>query len=141
MKKLAISLVSLVWMLGGVAPALAVSDSDTLTTDQQTCMQNAVTKREDALIAGFDVWAASIKTARTTLKTDLVAAWGKSTIGEVKTARKNAWAKWKDSRKSATKTLSDVKKATWDAFKTDNKACKPPSAGKADNPGDDIKGN
>ncbi|MBI2451222.1 MAG: hypothetical protein HYV52_02720 [Parcubacteria group bacterium] len=141
MKKIIASLTALIWMFTGVIPALAVSDTDTLTTDQQTCMQTAVTKREDALMTSYDVWTAAVKTARTTLKTDLVAAWGKSTVGEVKTARKDAWKKWRDSRKSATQILSVSRKSAWNTFKTDNGACKPPATGKADSAGDDVKAN
>ena len=54
---------------------VATSTIPTATSTQITCIQNALEKRENALITGVDVYNTSVKTALTNRLAGLKSAW------------------------------------------------------------------
>ena len=87
------------------------------------CVQKAIGIREDALMATFDTFASSTKTALTARKDALVTAWGKTDAKERRTARKAAYDAHKVTMKSVHETLKTSKKAAWSTFNTSVKSC------------------
>ena len=92
------------------------------------CMQAAVDKRDTAIIAAFDKYAASVKSALETRRSALKDAWGKPTPKERRAAIKAAWAAYRKSVRGARQQLNKDKRAVWKQFRLDAKACRPASA-------------
>lgn len=91
----------------------------------QTCMQNAVDAREDAVASAFGTFNTSIGTALSARKTALHAAWSLESGTERNAALKKAWATWKTAHKDATSKLKAARKAAWGTFKSTAKtSCK-----------------
>ena len=88
------------------------------------CMQTAVEKRENALIAAVDTNVAAWKASLATRRDELVAAWKLTDTKARREAVKNAWKKFRDARKTQRETLRKARKQAWDTFKTDARACK-----------------
>lgn len=89
-----------------------------------TCMQNAVDKRDSALIAAVDKYAAAAKTALETRKSALKESWAKPTAKERASAIRAAWAAYRKAIAAAKKTFRKEKKNVWAQFYKDRKACK-----------------
>lgn len=87
------------------------------------CMQNAVEKRDTAIITAFSAFSNSIQLALSTRMIELKAAWGIQDASARKQAIKSAWEKYKKSAKSARETMQAARKNAWDQFKSDRKAC------------------
>lgn len=87
------------------------------------CMQNAVVTREDAIIAAFDTYHANVKTALTTRRDALKAAWAISDRDDRKEAIRKAWSDFKGTWKKERKALNEAKKATWKKFNETSKTC------------------
>lgn len=87
------------------------------------CVQKAIGIREDSLIATFDTFSATAKTALTARKDALVTAWGKTDAKERRTARKAAYDAHKATMKTAHETLKTSKKAAWNTFNTSIQSC------------------
>jgi hypothetical protein len=131
MKKLSTSLVTSAFAVSLLLPLGAAAmeggmmrgrGEKNVTNVDGTCMQNAVEKRDAAMIAAFDAFHTSAAAALTTRKTALKDAWGK-TGDERKAALKDAWKTFQDSWKMAAKTLREAKKTAWKTFRTEAKAC------------------
>jgi hypothetical protein len=88
-----------------------------------TCVNTALDKREDALIAGHDALNVSVKTALQTRLTNLKAAWAKTTPAERQIARKVAYDTFNVSVKTAHQTMKTVRINTWNTFNVDMAAC------------------
>lgn len=97
-----------------------------------SCMQAATDKRDNAIIAGLDVYYPAAKTALQTRQAALKAAWTQTDTKTRRAATKTAWDTYKNSVKSARATMKAAHKAAWTAFETDRKACNP-KATKDDN--------
>ncbi len=88
-----------------------------------TCIQNAVEKRDSAIITAHGAFNTSITSALTVRKDALKSAWAKPTRQERSSARKAAYDTFRTSQKSAHETLRSVRKTSWSTFDTDMKAC------------------
>lgn len=100
------------------------------------CMQNAVEKRDSAIISAVDAYAGTVKTALQTRKDALKAAWAITDKAQRNAALKAAWAAFNGTWKNARQALSEQRKAAWSAFKADAKACKQPEADAGGEKGD-----
>jgi len=89
-----------------------------------TCMQNAVEKRDSAIITAWDKYSASVKSALETRKSALKSAWTITEKTERISAIKTAWNNYKSAIKTTRQTWMKERKATWQAWKTDAKTCK-----------------
>lgn len=93
------------------------------------CMQTAVEKRDNAVIVAVktfnDSWVKALETRRDELK----AAWAMTDPAARKTAVRNAWKKYRESRKMSRETFKSARKNAWSTFKADAKACKAVTTG------------
>lgn len=87
------------------------------------CMQNAVEKRDSAIITGVDAFATFVKTALQARKEAQKAAWVITDKKQRQAALKDAWAKFKGTWVKAFKQLRADRKAAWKQFYIDRKAC------------------
>jgi len=106
--------------LMGTVPAMAQT---TPTPADLACVQTAVGKREGSIIAAFDVFSASGRTALTTRQSSLNAAWGIQVRKDRRAAIKAAWQAFRTAGKDAKKVANDSRKSAWAQFKTDARAC------------------
>jgi hypothetical protein len=88
-----------------------------------TCVNTALDKRENALIAGHDALNVSVKTALQTRLTNLKAAWAKTTPAERQIARKVAYDTFNVSVKAAHQTIKTFRINTWNTFNVEMAAC------------------
>lgn len=89
-----------------------------------SCMQAAVDKRDSAIIVAWDAYSVSMKTALSTRKDALKAAWAKSAIAERRTALKAAWEAYRKATQTSRNALNKAKREAWNQFSKDRKACK-----------------
>lgn len=94
-----------------------------LDATQLACVAKAVDARETAVGTAFDALNASLKSALSTRKTSLAAAWVLTDGDARSTAIKAAWKAFKDSSRAAHKTAKVAKKDAWKGFKDAVKAC------------------
>ena len=112
----------------GAVPAFAMS---TRTPAFMACMQNAVTKRDDAIIAAVTVHQTKLLDALKVREQSLVAAWGMADEQASNAARKTAWRTFHAGADSAKAALKDSKDAAWKQFSFDRQNCGAPLADKA----------
>ena len=125
MKKLIIGILAL-------APVLAFAQTSGTTTipvvtnassTQVDCIKASLDKRENALIAGHDVFAASIKSALQKRLENLKAAWSE-TDRKVRIAKRlEVWKTYRTDAQVAHTALRSVRNSAWKAFDSDMKAC------------------
>jgi hypothetical protein len=113
-----------------IAPLVLAQENLTNTpsvTNQKkfdpTCIQNAVEKRETAVIAAYEKRVAAIKTALEQRKTALKEAWTKPTLRERVQALNRAWKNFRDARWLAQKTYNAEIRSAWQTFNTEKRAC------------------
>lgn len=87
------------------------------------CAQTAVEARDTAIIAAFDTYSTSMKTALEARKVAVKDAWSKTTPSERVAARKTANQTYNTASKNASKALNTSRKSIWAKHKTDMKAC------------------
>jgi hypothetical protein len=87
------------------------------------CLQNAVTAREDGIIAANNVRSAAINTALQNRKTALVTAYGLTDRLARNKARTVAWNDFNKARKIARNSYNTTTRALWKTFHTAAKAC------------------
>ncbi len=97
-----------------------------------SCMQTATEKRDNAIIAGLDVYYPAAKTALQTRQAALKSAWAQTDTKTRRAATKAAWDAYKNSVKSAREAMKTAHKTAWTAFEADRKVCNP-KATKDDN--------
>ena len=119
MKKIIISSILMLFCLSFYLPVLAAAPAADLT-----CMQNAVDKRDSAIITAWDKYSAAAKSALEVRKAALKSAWAITDKTQRVTAIRKAWNDYKAAIKSARKAFASEKKAVWKTWKTDAKACK-----------------
>jgi len=107
--KLAVSLIA-ISMIFGLIPAAMISAEDSTSTPTSTsvdlpCMQTAVEKRDNAVIAAWDALFASIKTALQTRRDALETAWGITNRKERTKAVKDTWTAFRKANKEAQKNF------------------------------------
>lgn len=101
-----------------------VLDATTLS-----CVQTAIDSRDNAIIAGLDVYYPTAKTALQTRQAGLKAAWAQTDQKTRKEAVKTVWEMYKDSVKSARTVMKGAQKTAWTKFEADRKTCNPKAAG------------
>lgn len=106
-----------------VVPAIA-QQQDAATAQRLACMRTAVEKREDAIGAAWDKLSNAVKAAFGTRKSELLIAWGMTNRQARNVAIRQAWDKFRKSRKDARREHDVVVKAAWTQFVTERKACK-----------------
>lgn len=109
-------------------PTPTVSSRPTPKTVDLVCMQTAVEKRDNAIIAAADAYYATVKIALTTRRDALKAAFGITDKTQRRTTIRNAWNTYKSAHRKAKSTLTSTKNAAWRQFNTDRKACGPGAA-------------
>lgn len=87
------------------------------------CIQNALEKRDAAIITAHGTYNASIVAALTARKDGLKSAWAKVTRDERREARKTVWDTFRTSHKSAHEGLRTIRKVSWSTFDADMNAC------------------
>ncbi len=97
----------------------------TLSVEAKACMQNAVDKRDSAIILAVDTFSSSIKSALSTRKDAFKAAWGQSNKVDIRLGLRTAWDAYSKSAKEARRALNAARKAAWTQYRTDARACKP----------------
>jgi len=93
------------------------------TTTQVTCIQNALEKRENALITGHDAFNTAIKTALQNRLANLKDAWGQTDKKVKQTKKTAAWKTFKTETQSAHTTMKTTRQTAWRAFDADMRAC------------------
>ena len=88
-----------------------------------SCIQNAVEKRDSAIISAHNTFSSSITNALTVRKDALKLAWAKPTRQERTPARKAAYDAFRTTQKSAHEALRSARKSSWSTFDTDMKVC------------------
>ena len=111
-----------------LAAVVAYAQTNTGTTKKSSfdavCVQGALDKRDTSIIASWDAYATSAKTAITTRTTALKSAWGITDATQRKTAIKKTWSDYKTAISTARKTFNQSRKTDWQKFRTDRKTCK-----------------
>lgn len=130
MKKFLGVFIVLTFFFSTMAPAVMAQNSavSPLPNKQKlqldpVCMQNAVEKRDNAIIAAFDVKNTAIKTALETRKNALKTAWGITDRKSRQDAIRKTWADFRVAKAQAVKTYNGARKVAWQQFRTERKAC------------------
>lgn len=87
------------------------------------CMQTAVAKRDDAVMAAWDAYGAAVKAALVKRKTALVDAWKLEDRKVRRETLKSAWKTWRAERDAARKAWAAARKSAWKQYHADRKAC------------------
>ncbi len=104
--------------------AQATSTSTTTVTNTQiTCMQNALEKRENALISAHDTYAAAVKTALTNRLSGLKSSWEMTEKKDRITKRETTYKSFRTEIQAANTALRNIKNTSWKTFQTEAKAC------------------
>lgn len=101
----------------------ATSTQAVPTQAKITCVQNAIEKRENILIAGHGTFNTSIVQALTARKDSLKSAYALTDRDAAKTAKKATWNTFGTQTKVAHDTMRSTRKASWNTFNTDMRAC------------------
>ncbi|MDO8466815.1 MAG: hypothetical protein Q7S83_01605 [bacterium] len=109
------------------AAALAKGNNEPVKlkkVEDLACMQSAVVKRDDAIIAAAKVHSDSLIKALETRRDALKAAWGVTNPEERQKALKSAWDIFRSSKKRIVESWREVRKSAWRQFQVDRKACR-----------------
>jgi len=97
--------------------------STTGTSTQVICIQTALEKRENALIAGHDVFNTAVKTALTNRLTSLKEAWAQTDKTARQTKRLASYKAFRTETQTAHNGMRTIRVGAWKTFETDMKAC------------------
>jgi len=127
-KYLLFALVAAVIFCGGASLVFAVGTTTPAANQavvfNPTCIQNAVEKRDTAIIAAWDKFSLAAKTALETRKTALKEAWAKGSAKERRVAVKAAWTAYSKAIRDARNIFKKEKKDAWTQFHKDRVFCK-----------------
>ena len=126
------------FLIGGYAKAgdgpesiRSENETRTMTSPKPTpnlaCMQDAVGKRETAIMTSVDAFHSSVSAALTARKTSLIAVWTITDRTVRNTAIKTAVATYRTSLASARTAFRTARKSAWAIFTVDRRACGLPS--------------
>lgn len=93
------------------------------TTTQVICIQNALEKRENALITGHDAFNSAVKTALQNRLTGLKAAYAMTDKKARQEKRNSTHKAFKTESQTAHTAMKTVRQGAWKAFDTDMRAC------------------
>lgn len=114
-------------LLATALPALADTSTTTATTTPGTynvaCVQTAITVREDANASALATYNASVASALSIRKTELVAAWAQTGFTARFEALKAAMVKYHTAIKTAGVTYKNSRTTTQTTFQSSMKAC------------------
>ncbi len=96
------------------------------------CMQQAIEKRDTAIISGLDAYYAVTEASLQTRKETMKTAWAITDVKERRTALKDAWKTYRETIKIARNSFKTAKKSAWQQFYADRKTCG--TAGTSDDP-------
>lgn len=131
-KKIILSIIVFGLALLLTLPVLAENTTQPVNTPKAkkqldlVCLQGAIEKRENAIIAAFTKKAEAIKVALETRKNALKEAWGKTIQKERIAARLKTWNDYRLAIKKARNTYYTEIKAAWTQFRNDRRACGQP---------------
>lgn len=115
---------------GSLVMAQAPTDTEVPTTPirarlqlDPVCMQNALDKRDNAIIAGLDAYHAFVKSGLENRRNELKTAWNITDVKQRREAIKTAWSAFQGAWRNAAKELKNVKKSAWQQFYKERKAC------------------
>lgn len=89
------------------------------------CVKTALTKREDALIAGHSTYVTAISSAYSARKTALLAAWDSADAKTRRASVRSADKAFKTTVQTSKKAWSESRRGAWKTFEADRKACAP----------------
>ena len=89
------------------------------------CMQTAVEKRDNAVIALVNTYNSSLVAALQTRRDALKAAWGIMDRDARNAALKTEWTNFRNSHRQAITTKRAARQAAWKQFRTDARICNP----------------
>jgi len=87
------------------------------------CLQGALDKRDNALIAGLDAYHNTIKSALENRRETLKSAWAITKVLDRVKAVKSAWTAFNTTKSKATKAFASIKKSAWAQYNTARKTC------------------
>lgn len=87
------------------------------------CMQNAVEKRDSAVIAGLDKYVLGLKAELEKRKTALKTAWAITDHKARREALREVWKSFKEAKKTIMVATKKDHKMAWKQFETDSKVC------------------
>lgn len=93
------------------------------TTTQVMCIQNALEKRENALITGHDAFNTAIKTALQNRLANLKDAWAQTDKKIKQTKKTAAWKTFRNETQAAHTGMKTARQGAWRTFDADMKAC------------------
>ncbi len=102
---------------------LIMAQSETTPVDN-TCLIDAVIKREDSLFPVWEKFSDFVDTAHETRKSQLVLAWNIENPAEMRKAVKASWLKYKNDVKAARKIMESDRRLVWKTFRTEVMTCK-----------------
>jgi len=106
-----------------ILPTYAEEATSSLTSEELTCIQDAITTRDSVLLTAYDTFTTAVKSALSARTETLKSAWTKSSISEIQAALIDAWKAYRRSIVSARIDLRRAKVATWQAFHTEKSTC------------------
>lgn len=89
------------------------------------CMQNAVDKRDGAIITAFDTFHTSLSTALKDRQTALKNAWSLTDRKARREAIRSAWKNYRTAAQAARKALRIARRTAWQNFMKDRRGCGP----------------
>jgi hypothetical protein len=87
------------------------------------CVANAVGKRDDAILAGMDTYASTLRNLVMTRERDLKSAWQVTDRKARRTEITKVWNKYKTDIKYMQKRSNSLKGNAWKQYMIDRKAC------------------
>lgn len=102
----------------------------TATSTQVICMQNALEKRENALIASHDTYSTAVKTALQNRLSGLKSSWELDRKARI-AKREATYKAFRLEMQTANNNLRTTKNTTWKTFQTDAKNCGVKSTGES----------
>jgi hypothetical protein len=105
------------------AQTATTTDPGTATSTQVTCIQNALDKRENALITAHDTYSAAVKAALTNRLTALKVAVAQTDKKIKVDKRQLAYKAFRTEVQTANTALRNSKNTTWKNYQSDAKAC------------------
>lgn len=88
-----------------------------------TCMQQAVSARDTAVLSAFSTYTQTVMTSFQQRLVGLQSAWAIQDEGNRQNTIKTTWVTYKNSLKTAQTVLKDKRKDAWKVFRDARKSC------------------
>ena len=119
-------------LLVSAIPALAQTPpppAGESSTVDLACVQTAIAKRDNAIIAVVDTFHDVAKAALQARRDALVAAWGITDRTARRAAIRIAWGNYKTAVRAARKALNEARRSAWKQYSTERRVCGRGAAG------------